>query len=140
MTTKVRFFAGFGTTERKTYWFGLEFFGVERKTYWFGLDFFGVERFEELRRPLQLQALLRDSEVAHAVLSSTKRAPTLASAPHINPDVTHTHTHTFSHHRHHQRLFLTSGFFRLRSAAALLFLTLVASSLTSASARVCVCV
>lgn len=61
------------------------------KTYWFGLDFFGIERFEELGRPLQLQALLCDSQVAHAVLSTTQTPPTLASAPRINPDVAHTH-------------------------------------------------
>lgn len=37
-------------------------------TYRFGVDFFGIEGFEELRGSLQFQALLGDSEVAHAVL------------------------------------------------------------------------
>lgn len=41
-------------------------------TYWFGLDFFGIEGLEELGVPLQFQALLCYSEVAHAVLWGTK--------------------------------------------------------------------
>lgn len=41
-------------------------------TYWFGLDFFGIKRLEELRVPLQFQALLCYSQVAHAVLWGTK--------------------------------------------------------------------
>lgn len=42
------------------------------RTYWFGLDFFGIEGFEELGGSLQFQALLGYSEVAHAVLQGTK--------------------------------------------------------------------
>lgn len=41
-------------------------------TYRFGLDFFGIERFEELGGSLQFQALLGDSEVAHAVLPGSQ--------------------------------------------------------------------
>lgn len=54
-----------------------------RVTYWFGLDFFGIEGLEELRVPLQFQALLCYSEVSHPILCRRQTCSQLGHHLHI---------------------------------------------------------